>query len=218
MDKKLIQSAIDKALSTKGQRKFTQTIEAVFNFRGLDTSKPENRLNLDVQLPKGRGKPVQVVVFAEQAIALDAEKGGADRIIDGAGIPKLAADKKGLKKLAANSEFLAAPNLMMVVGKNLGQVLGSRGRLPRPIVGNVKEAIESARSRVRLVTRGKYLPTVSCAIGTESMSAADLLENFEAVYEKVKAKVGEPAMGKIYLKSTMGPAIRLGAADAPEAS
>ncbi|MDE1798064.1 MAG: 50S ribosomal protein L1 [Candidatus Micrarchaeota archaeon] len=211
MDKTTISKAIEKALEGKGKKKFTQTVEAVFNFKGLDTSKPENRVNLDIQLPKGRGKAVPVVVFGDTAVALDAQKAGAKLVLDAAGIAKLATNPAEVKRLAKECEFIAAPNLMVVVGKNLGQVLGSRGRLPRPIAGNVAEAMKMAASRVRLVTRGKYLPTVQCAIGSEAMSVPDLVENFEAVYEKVKSKVGEPAMGAIYVKLTMGTAVKVGA-------
>jgi large subunit ribosomal protein L1 len=211
MDKTIIQTAIDKALEGKGKKKFSQTVEAIFNFKGIDTSKPENRVNLDVQLPKGRGKVVPVVVFGDTAVALEAQKAGAKAVLDAAGIAKLAANPSELKRLAKECEFISAPNMMVVVGKNLGQVLGSRGRLPRPIVGNVAEAMKNASSRVRLVTRGKYLPTVQCAIGSEAMSSSDLVENFEAVYEKVKNKVGEASMGAIYVKLTMGTAVKVGA-------
>ncbi len=212
MDKTTITTTLEKALADKGKRKFTQSVEIIFNFRGLDTSKPENRLNLDIQLPKGRGKEVPVVVFGEQNVALEAEKAGAFKVLGTADIQKMAADKKGVKALAKTCEFVAAPNMMIVVGKNLGQVLGGRGRLPRPIVGTVQDAIKMAATRVRLVSRGKYLPTVQCLIGTENMSIADLTENFEAVYDKVKAKVTEPVIHSVYVKMSMGPSIKVEAA------
>lgn len=212
MDRQTITKTLETALAQKGKRKFTQSVEAIFNFRGLDTSKPENRLNLDIHLPKGRGKVVPVVVFGEQQVALEASRSGAHKVLGGAEIQKLAADKKELKSLSKTCEFIAAPNMMMVVGKNLGQVLGSRGRLPRPIVGSVPDAIKQAQVRVRLVSRGKYLPTVQCPIGSETMSIADLAENFEAVYDKVKAKVTEPVIYSVYVKLSMGPAVKVEAA------
>ena len=46
--------------------KFTQSVEVILNFRGIDFSKPENRLNLDVALPNGKGgKEPKVVVVAD---------------------------------------------------------------------------------------------------------------------------------------------------------
>jgi len=209
VEKKKVVAALEKALETKGKRKFNQSVEAIFNFRSIDMTKPENRLNLEVILPKGRGKEVPVVVFADTGMALDAKKAGATQIYDKTGIEGLKNNKKELKKMASESEFIAAPQLMIEVGKNLGQVLGGRGRLPKPIAGSVELAIKQAKSRVRIMTRGKYLPTVSCSIGTESMSVPELAENFEAVYDKVKDKVGESMLSNIYVKLTMGSAVKI---------
>ncbi|PIT84974.1 50S ribosomal protein L1 [Candidatus Micrarchaeota archaeon CG10_big_fil_rev_8_21_14_0_10_45_29] len=209
MDKNQIKQALQKVLESKGTKKFTQSVEAIFNFRGVDVSKPENRINLDVQLPKGRGREVPVVVFAEQKLALDAKKAGIKDIFGKAEIEGLKSNPKKLKKLAKACEFIASPQLMIEVGKNLGQVLGSAGRLPKPIAGEIEPAIAQAKSRVRIMTRGKYLPTVQCAIGTEKMEEKDLLENFDAVYEKIKGKVGEPSIASVYLKMTMSPAVKI---------
>lgn len=77
MDRKKITEAITKALEDKGKRKFTQSVELIVNFRGIDFTKAENRLNIDVILPKGRGKEQPVVVFADGQVALDAKAAGA---------------------------------------------------------------------------------------------------------------------------------------------
>lgn len=209
MDKQMIQKALEKALESKGKRKFVQSVEAIFNLKNIDTSKPENRINLDIILPKGRGKKVDVIVFAEQQMALDAQKAGAYRVWSNADLQKIAADKKEIKKLAKSCEFIAAPNMMVNVGKLLGQVLSSKNKLPRPITGPIADAIKQAAARVRLTSRGKYLPTVSCAIGTENMDVLDLAENFEAVYEKLKSKVAESNIASAYVKLSMGPAIKI---------
>ena len=209
MDRKKITEAINKALEDKGRRKFTQSVEIMMNFRGIDFAKAENRLNLDILLPKGKGKEQKVVVFADTQAALDARNAGATEVIDAAGIAKLAADKGRLALLAKSSEFIAQPNLMVSVGKSLGQVLGSRGKLPRPIVGQVKDAVEQAKRRVRLASKGKYLPVAQCLIGSEAMGAEDLAENFESVYEKVKAKVTEPCIKSIYVKLSMGKPVKV---------
>jgi len=212
MDKKQAAKAIEKALEAKGKKKFTQTVEVAFNFRNYDATKPENRINLDVILPKGKGKKQDICMFADGQALLEAKNAGVAHTYDAAGIQKLAADPKTLKTLVNSCEFIAAPNMMMLVGKNLGQVLGARGKLPRPIAGNTAEAIKQAGSRVRIVSRGKYLPTVQCAIGSENMGVLELAENFDAVYEKIKAKVTEPCIASAYVKLTMGPAVKVGSA------
>ena len=209
MDKKTITEAINKALEAKGKRKFTQSMEIMVNFRGIDFAKAENRLNIDILLPKGMGKDQKVVVFADGQMALDAKNAGAQDVIDGAGIAKLAADKGRLAIMAKSCEFIAQPSLMIQVGKSLGQVLGARGRLPRPVVGSVKDAIAQAKSRVRMVSKGKYLPVAQCLIGSEAMPVADLAENFSSVYDKVLARATEPNIKSVYVKLTMGAPIKV---------
>ncbi len=208
MDKKKLTEALNKALEEKGKRKFTQSVELMVNFKGLDFNKPENRLNLDVVLPKGKGKEPKVMVFAEGQIALDAKNAGAE-VKGEKDIPKMAADKSKLKKLAEEYEFLAQPQFMVPVGKHMGQVLGKMGKLPKPIVGNVAAAVEQAKSRVRVATKGKYLPVVQCLIGNETMSVSDLEENVESVYEKIRSKVDESNFKSIYVKLTMGKPFRV---------
>jgi large subunit ribosomal protein L1 len=210
MDRKSIAEAITKALEDKGKRKFTQSVEFIVNFRGVDFAKAENRLNLDILLPKGKGgKSQNVVAFADGQVALDAKNAGANEIIDASGIQKLASDRNHVKALASQSEFIAQPNLMIQVGKSLGQVLGAKGKLPRPITGSVKDAIEQAKRRVRLLSKGKYLPVAQCLIGSEAMDVPDLVENFEAAYEKVKAKVTEQCIKSVYVKLTMGKVVKV---------
>jgi len=210
MDRKKITEAINKALSEKGSRKFTQSLEFIINFRNIDFAKAENRLNIDIILPKGKGKAQKVIVFADTQMALEAKNAGADDVIDAAGIVKLAGDKGRLAGYVKTVEFIAQPSLMIPVGKSLGSVLGSRGKLPRPIAGGtVKAAIEQAKSRVRLVSKGKYLPVAQCLIGSEAMPVDDLVENFEFAYDKVKAKVIESNIKSVFVKLTMGKPIKV---------
>lgn len=209
MDRKKITEAITTALADKGKRKFTQSLEFIVNFTNVDFTKAENRLNLDVILPKGRGKDTKIVVFADGQVALEAKNAGATEIYDNAGIAKLAADKGKLSVMAKSCEFIAQPNMMIAVGKSMGQVLGSSGRLPRPIAGPVKDAMEQAKRRVRLVSKGKYLPVAQCPIGSEAMPLEDLVENFESAYDKVKGKVIEPNIKSVYVKLSMGKPVKV---------
>jgi len=211
MDKAQIIAAVTKALEAKGERKFTQTVDVGVNFKGLDFNKQENRLNLDILLPKGTGKDVKIAVFADGQLSIDAKKAGADLIISGAEIPTIATNPTRIKELLAY-EFLAAPNLMAVVGKHLGQVFGTRGKLPKPIMGgNLADMIARTRTTVKIKSKGKFLPVAHVAVGTEKMSAEDIAENIEAVLDKVKAKVGDGSFKNIYVKLTMGKPVIIGA-------
>ena len=201
-----ILSAVNTALVEKGSRKFVQSVELAVNFKGLDMSKAENKLNLEVALPKGRGKKLDVVVFADGNLASEAKSAGADRVIGGAEIPEL---KLEIKKAAKHSEFFAQPQLMMVVGKNLGQILGGRGKLPKPIIGNVGSMIKDVRNAVKVRTRGKNLPVVHCPIGVESMSAEDIAENATAVFSAIRTKIGDQSLKSAYVKLSMGKPIKI---------
>lgn len=211
MNKDKFQKAISKVLEEgKGKRKFTQTVEFIANFRGINFKRPENRINLDIVLPKGRGKDVQIIVFTDTPqLALEAKNEGAI-VMSGTDIPEMAKDKNKLKSLAKKSEFLAEPKLMVVVGKHLGRYLGAMGKLPKPLVGDVKLQIELAKKRTRLATRGKHLPVAQCAIGSEKMTDDDLADNAETVYEKLLSKVpSDTNIKNLYVKLTMGKVMKV---------
>ncbi len=211
MDRKKLTEAINKALEDKGKRKFTQSLEIVINTRGVDFSKSENRVNIDIVLPKGKGgKALKACVIADDAVGDQAKKGGADLIITSAELPSYS-DPKKLKDLAENYLLLAEPKLMAAVAKSLGQYLGKRGKLPRPIVGNVKDMITRSKNSIRVATKGKYLPVLHAFAGTEAMDPEDLTENAEAVYDTVKAKIGGDGNVKsVYVKLTMGKPVKVG--------
>jgi len=209
MDKNKLNDAVTKAFETKGKRNFTQSVELVVNFRGIDFSKPENRLNLDISLPKGKGgKEPKIALIAEAAVIDQAKKANPDLIIQPADLPSYASKDK-LKMLADDYVLLSQPNLMGQVAKSLGQYLGPRGKLPRPITGNVVELIDRAKRSVRVVSKGKYLPVAHIFVGTEKMSPTEVVENAEAVYDAIKAKVNESNIKSVYLKLTMGSPVRV---------
>lgn len=209
MDKKKLIEAVSKILEEKGKRKFKQSVEIIINMRGIDFSKSENRLNIDIVLPKGKGgKELKSAVFADGSLADEARKAGADLIITPDSIPAYAEASK-ITDLVDNYFLLAQPNLMGVVAKSLGQHLGKRGKLPKPIIGNVSELIKRSKSSIRIVSKGKYLPVAQALIGTEIMGAEDLVDNAEAVYDAVKNKVNEGNIKSVYVKLTMSKPIRI---------
>ncbi|MEM4329714.1 MAG: hypothetical protein QXY64_00960 [Candidatus Bilamarchaeaceae archaeon] len=211
MDKKQLATAIQKALEDKGKRKFTQSVEIIINTKGIDFSKTENRINLDIPLPKGKGgKELKVAVIGDEATAVQAKKAGADLTILPNEIESYKEPKK-LKELARDYTLLAQPNQMAAVAKALGQVLGKKGKLPKPLVGNPAQLIDAAKRSVRITTKGKYLPVLQAMIGTENMDVDALAENAEAVYEAVKNKIGgDGNIKSVYVKLTMGKPVKIG--------
>jgi len=207
-EKKKIEEAVRSCLQDKGKRKFTQSIDLAINFTGVDFKKAENRLNVDIVLPAG-GKESKIAVFADGEVAAEAKK-HADLVIPGSEIPAYAADKAKQKELVKYS-LLASPQLMPVIGKQLGQILASSGKLPRPIMPNVNVAalITATRKTVSLKSKGKFLPSVHCLVGREDMKEEDLVANVMAVLEAVEKKISETNISSIYVKTTMGKPARV---------
>ncbi|MBI5159474.1 50S ribosomal protein L1 [Candidatus Micrarchaeota archaeon] len=211
MDKQKLAKSLEEALQEKGKRKFTQSVELIINFKGIDFGKQDSRMNLEIPLPKGTGRNLKLAVFADGQVGVDAKAAGADIVFAPGEIDKLAGDRPRLKALSKTHIFLAQPSLMMQVGKSLGQFLGTRDKLPKPIVGkSVTPIWEALKRTVRVRNKGKNLPTLQCLVGTEAMSAQDLAENIDVVYEAVKNKVGgDHAIKSVFVKLSMGKPARI---------
>lgn len=212
MDRKAVLHAVQKALEQgKGKRKFTQSVELAINLQNIDLSVPKNRIDEEVQLPKGRGRTPKIAVFASGELASRAKK-VADLVIPPEEIEKIAGDKRRAKKLATEySFFLAEAPLMPTIGKTLGQVLGPRGKMPRALAPNSDptNTVNNLRNAVRVRSRDR--PTFHTAVGTEAMSADDLADNAHLILERVQAKLerGRFNLGSVYVKTSMGPAVRV---------
>jgi large subunit ribosomal protein L1 len=202
-----IKNAIEQALTFKGKRKFLQKVDLAVNFERVDFKKPENRPLIEIELPHAPSN-FKVAVFAEGQIAAEAKK-YADLVISGAEIQNYVNDKKKQKDLL-KYQLLSAPQLMTVVGKQLGQFLGSKGKLPKPIPPNVdlKNFIEKYRKTVFLRSKGKYLPVLHCLIGNENMSVPEINDNASAVLDVLNKKYSETSISSVYVKLTMGKAFK----------
>jgi len=208
LDKKSVDKAVEQALANKTQRKFTQSVDLAINFRDLDFKKPENRVNLDVVLPHPP-RQVKVAVFAEGQLALDAKK-VADAVFNSSDITVFASDKKRQADLLDYS-LLAAPQLMALIGKQLGQLLGTKGKLPKPILPgtNLGDLVAKTRATITLKVKGKMLPCLHCIVGKENMAREQVVENVMAVLEALSKKVPESNIASVYVKTTMGKPVKV---------
>lgn len=195
------------------KKKFVQSVDLAINFTGIDFNKPENRIDLEVVLPKGRGKKLKVCVIAGEELLPEAKK-NADIVVTKEELESFGKDKKKTKKIANECDFfLAQTELMALVGRYLGPVLGPRGKMPKAVPGSAKIAplVERLRNTVRVKTKGKFLPVVHTTIGTEEMDNAALMENANAVFSVVRDRLPgkESSIRSVYLKATMGKAVRV---------
>ncbi len=193
----------------KGKRKFNQSVELAINFMGYDTNKQDNRLNLEIKMPNPKGKSHNVIVFADDKnIASKAQASGA-KVIPGAEIAAITNDKIKLNELL-QGELLAQPSLMPQIAKALGQFLGPRNKMPRPLMGaDINKAVEDTARSVFIRSKGKYLPTVHCMVATESMDVNAIAANIDEVVAAVVKKVGREHIRSVYTKLTMSKPMKI---------
>ena len=211
MEAKEIAAKVKQALEGAPQRKFTESVDMAINLRDLDMSVPGNRINEEVVLPKGRGKKQKVAVIGSGEMVLKA-KATADIVIQPDEIEKLADDRRNARKLVRSVEyFIAEAPLMPTIGKRLGVFMGPKGKMPRPMPpgADPTNLIDMLRKTVRVRSRDK--PTIHVPVGSSSMTPEDIAANVMEVLHRVESKTprGSGNIGSVYIKTSMGPAIKL---------
>ena len=213
MASKEILEAVEKALSEENnkKRKFVQSVDLVINLKDVDLKKPENRIDEEIELPKGRGKEAKIAVFASGELAFKA-KNVADAVITPEQIKELAEDKKKAKKLAEEYDFFVAEApLMPTIGRALGRFFAPRGKMPKPIPpdADIETIINKLRRSIRV--RSKDKPTFHCLVGREDMPPEDIAENVQAILERIESRLerGRMNIRSAYIKTTMGSAVKV---------
>lgn len=212
IEKKNVQEALKGLRRNPKKRNFNQSVELIINLRDVDVKKPESRIQEVIELPRPIGKKVKIGVFATGDMALRARRSGADLVLEREEIERLTNDKKRQRQIARSIDFfIAEAPLMPLVGRVFGSILGPRGKMPTPVppTVNIEDVIERHRRMVLVRARGQ--PTVQCRVGTEDMTDEDIIENVQAVIRRIEGKLkrGIKNIRSIYLKTTMGPPIKV---------
>lgn len=204
-------NAIEAARGASPPRNFVQSFDLAVNLRELDMNRPDNRVNIRFQLPKGAGQR-KVLVFASGDLALRARRAGADAVVEPAELDQLATDKKAAKnRLKDYDVFVAEAPMMPTVGRVAGPILGPRGKMPTPVPPQapIDNIIERERRVVNLRSRDK--PFVHCIVGKEDMSDEDIALNIESVVSNLNGatKRGWGNIKSMFLKLTMGESVKM---------
>lgn len=207
-----IEEAIKKAITEAPARKFNESVDLAINLHNIDLSLPGNRIDAEIILPHGLGKPAKIAVFAAGETALRAKSAGADRVISADEIKELGGDKRAARKLADEYKFfIAETQFMPVIGKSLGPILGKRGKMPTPLppTQDVTPQINRLRNMIRVRSRDR--PTFHLTVGNRNMDVKALSENIDAVITRLEQtlKDGRHNLKSVYVKTTMGPAIKV---------
>lgn len=184
--------------------KFDETVDIVVRL-AIDPKKSDQLVRGAVSLPKGIGKTIKVIVFAEGDKADAAREAGADEV----GSDDLA------EKIAGGwMDFdvcIASPDMMRHVGK-LGKVLGPQGKMPSPKSGtvtpNVALAVEEFKAG-KVEFRTDAGGNVHAGLGKRSFSVEDLEANLTAFLDNLITMRPPVVKGtflkKISISTSMGP-------------
>jgi len=175
----------------------------------VDTRQSDQQVRGSISLPKGTGRSVRVVVFAEGRPAEEALQAGADEV---------GADDLIKKVQDGWLEFdvaIAAPDLMPKVSR-LGRILGPKGLMPSPKSGTVTPDVSRAVREFkagRIEYRTDDAGNIHAPVGKMSFSNEDLKSNVVAFVEHIR--LSRPAVVKgrfirsVTVTSTMRPGIRV---------
>jgi len=184
--------------------KFDETVDVVVRL-GIDPKKTDQLVRGAVSLPKGLGKSVRVIVFAEGEKAEAARAAGADEVGSGDLAERIQGGWMDFDVV------IASPDMMKHVGK-LGKVLGPQGKMPSPKSGTVSPDVAKAVTEFKagkVEFRTDAGGNVHAPLGKRSFAAEDLEANLTAFLRHLSglrpAAVKGEFLRKISLSTSMGP-------------
>lgn len=189
--------------------KFDESVEVAIRL-GVDPRHADQQVRGRVALPGGTGKIVKVLVFAKGAAETAAKEAGADYVGLDEYVEKI---KEGWIDFDV---AIATPDVMGLLGKHLGKVLGTKGLMPNPKSGTVTTDVATAVKEIKagkIEFRVDKNGIIHVSIGKASFELDRLVVNFKALVDMIVRLKPTTAKGQyiksISLSSTMGPGIHL---------
>ncbi len=201
-----LKEAID-ILGKFPKAKFDETVELSFRL-GVDATSGDQNVRGTTPLPNGSGKKVRVLVFTDdtaKALAAGADHAG------------LADMMQKINEGWLDFDVAIATTEAMKQVRTLARVLGPKGLMPNPKSGTVTDDIPAGIKAVkagRVEYKMDKAANIGVGIGKRSFTAAQILENAQAVLEAVgKAKPstfkGGQFIKTVAISSSMSPGIRV---------
>ena len=198
-------------LSKFPKTKFDETVELSFRL-GVDATAGEQMVRGTTPLPNGSGKKVRVLVFTDDAAK--ALAAGADH----AGLQDMMAK---INEGWLDFDVAIATTEAMKTVRTIARVLGPKGLMPNPKSGTVTDDIAAGIKAVK-AGRVEFKMDKACnigvGIGKRSFTAAQILENANAVIEAVGKATPATFKGSNYIKtvalsSSMSPGVHVAATE-----
>ena len=188
--------------------KFDESVDLAIKL-DIDTKQADQLVRGSFSLPKGTGKTMRVICFADGAMAEAARKAGAME----AGGEDLAKKVEG--GWLDFDVAIAHPATMRYVGR-LGKVLGPKGLMPSPKSGTVTTDVAKAVQEFKagkIEFRNDSFGNIHVTVGKLSFAPEDIQANVQAMLDHVLALRPQTVKGNYFRKatltSTMGPGLRL---------
>ncbi len=207
-----ILEAVKEAKEQSKPRNFTQSVDVIINIKDLDVKRPENRFDEEVALPNGRGKDINIGVIGDGELAVQAKNAGIDLVLSKEDLEELGKDRKAAKKMAnITDSFVAQADMMPVVGRFLGPILGPRKKMPKPVPASVKldPLLERLQSTIKVGVKAQ--PSIQVLVGTQDMDDQAIAENIETVLAVLDRNLekGRNQIKSMFIKTTMGSVVRV---------
>jgi large subunit ribosomal protein L1 len=190
--------------------KFDETVELSFRL-GVDATAGEQMVRGTTPLPNGSGKKVRVLVFTDdpaKALAAGADHAGLQDMM------------QKINEGWLDFDVAIATTEAMKTVRTIARVLGPKGLMPNPKSGTVTDDIAAGIKAVkagRVEFKMDKAANIGVGIGKRSFTAAQILENAQAVIDAVgKAKPstfkGSNYILNVAISSSMSPGIRVASA------
>lgn len=201
-----LKEAID-ILAKFPKAKFDETVELSFRL-GVDGASGDQNVRGTTPLPNGSGKKVRVLVFTDdvaKALAAGADHAG------------LADMMQKINEGWLDFDVAIATTEAMKQVRTLARVLGPKGLMPNPKSGTVTDDIAAGIKAVkagRVEFKMDKSANIGVGVGKRSFTAAQILENAQAVLEAVGKAKPSSFKGGQYIKtlaisSSMSPGVHV---------
>ncbi len=198
------------------KRNFVQSIDLSIALKGINFKNPAEAVEDVLILPHERGKKLKICALVDKDMQTQAKQ-VFDRVIVKDEFQSLAGNKKELKKIASAYDFFVAQaNIMPLVAKTFGRVLGPRGKMPNPkascvVPPNAKLDILKEKLKKTIILRAKKGPVINLRVGTEKQKPEEIADNVYYIISNLAKhlKNGEQNIKHVYLKKSMSESMRL---------
>jgi len=128
--------------------------------------------------------------------------------------PKLNKNKKLVKKLAAShGAFLASASLIRKIPRLLGPGLNKAGKFPTVISGNetMQGNVDNLKASVKFQLKSKKTICMGVPVGSVALTAEENVRNIILAINFLVSLLPKnwQQVKRMYLKSTMGPSVRV---------